>query len=518
MSHLHSKPWSFLLFLSLYLLLLRSAVGAGPISVSPLNSNCSGEAYTNGSAFQTNLNTLFSSLNSKSPTSHFYNDTAGTGSDRVYGLFLCEGDLSPTDCQACIKAATTDVQKACSKRQAIIYYDYCQLRYSDHDFFGIMDPNGFSMSNPYNVSDPQRPLDFVYNLVKEAPYNKTLMFAANASFRYQLFAMAECTMDITSADCAKCLNIIFQDIKSCCSGHQGWRFLSPSCSIRYENTPFLRNSNYTSPELVVSKCSDDEFPSGDGNWKQDLKNLLSSLTSQARASGFYNTSVGVDPDRLYGLALCRADLAPEGKACLSCLNDAAADAVDDCPNNTQAIVWHEKCLLRYSNGNFFGAVSNDIRVLCNQVKISEAEDAPVIQMMTSLVDKAPESQRMFAADMVGNGTAYGLVQCTRDLSRDGCKDCLSEAMGNATTTCKQRKGWRFLSGSCTARYESYAFFDTSILAAEAPAPAPAGKGNADSSPPVKSGGSVCGPNFMMVAMLCLLVINSMDGLGKVVGR
>ena len=279
-----ARVWSFLLFLSLYLLLLRSAVGAGPISVSPLNSNCSGEAYTNGSAFQTNLNTLFSSLNSKSPTSHFYNDTAGTGSDRVYGLFLCEGDLSPTDCQACIKAATTDVQKACSKRQAIIYYDYCQLRYSDHDFFGIMDPNGFSMSNPYNVSDPQRPLDFVYNLVKEAPYNKTLMFAANASFRYQLFAMAECTMDITSADCAKCLNTIFEEIESCCSNYQGWRYLSPSCSIRYEAISFLRNPKFIPSEIVEDFCSDEVLPSDDGNSQQDLNSLLSSLSSQASTS------------------------------------------------------------------------------------------------------------------------------------------------------------------------------------------------------------------------------------------
>ncbi|XP_008782356.2 putative cysteine-rich receptor-like protein kinase 23 [Phoenix dactylifera] len=516
MSRLHSKPLSFLLFASLYLLLLHPALGDDPINLTPVYPNCSGGAYTNGSAFQTNLNTLFSSLNSKSPASNFYNDTAGTGIDRVYGLFLCQGDLSHTDCQACIKAATTDILKACSQRQAVIFYDYCQLRYSDYDFFGIMDPIGIAMRNSNNVSDPERPLNFVSNLVKEAPNNKPLMFAAEASARHHLFGMAECTMDITSADCAKCLNTIFEGIKSCCSGYQGWRFLSPSCSIRYEAISFLRNQNSTSSDLVLSKCSDDELPSGDGSLQQDLDHLLSSLPSQARASGFYNTSVGVDPDRLYGLALCRADLAPGSKACLNCLNDAAADAVDECHDKTQAIVWHEKCLLRYSNRNFFGAVSNDMRVLCNRVEISEANDAAVIQMMTSLFAKAPESLRMFAAGKVtlGNDTGYGLVQCTRDLGSEGCQDCLREAMGNATDACKQRKGWRSLSGSCTVRYESYAFFNTSILAADAPAPAPAGKGHVNSFPPVKSWGSACGPNFMTVGLLCLLAINSMDGLGK----
>ncbi|EHA8591312.1 cysteine-rich receptor-like protein kinase 25 [Cocos nucifera] len=510
MSNLHSKTLSFLLFLSLYLL-PHSALAADPINLIPVHSaDCSSKAYTNGSAFQTNLNTLFSSLNSKSPTSNFYNDTAGTGSDRVYGLFLCQGDLSNTDCQACITAATTNLQKACSQRQAIIYYDYCQLRYSDHDFFGIMDPNGFSTNNPDDVSDPERPLDFVSNLVKKAPYNKVpLMFAANASFQYRLFAMAECTKDITSADCAKCLSTIFEKIKVCCRDYQGWRFLSPSCSIRYEANSFLRNPNFTTSEIVESKCSDDELPSGDGNSQQDLSTLLSSLPSQASANGFYNTTVGVDANWLYGLALCRADLDPESNTCLSCLTEAATVAVDDCPNKTQAIVWREKCLLRYSNRNFFSAVSNDIEVLCNPVPMSEAEDVAVMQMMRSLVDKAPEIPRMFAADMLGNGTAYGLVQCTRDLSIEGCRDCLTEAMGNATERCNQMKGWRFLSGSCTARYESTPFFDPSILAADAPAPA--GKGNVDSLPKVKSWGNVCGPNFTTLALLCLLVIISIGG-------
>lgn len=499
MSGLHSKPLSFLLFLSLYLQLLHSALGVDPISLDPRHSFCSGKALTNGSAFQTNLNTLFSSLNSESPTSNFYNDTAGTGSDRVYGLYLCQGDLSHPDCQKCINAATTDILKACSKRQAIIYYDYCQLRYSDNDFFGIMDAyNDFwRTNNNNNVSVPQRPLDFVSNLIKEAPHNKP-MFAANASVEHSLFAMAECTMDITSADCAKCLNTIFGYIKSCCGGYQGWRLLSPSCSIRYEALSFLQNPKFASTEIVENKCSDDEFPSGDGNPQQLVDTLLAQLQNRARATGFSTSIVGIDSGSLYGLALCRGDLDPESETCLNCLKLAAEDAVYDCPNRTQAIVWKEKCLLRYSNRKFFGEVSNEIKILCGLAQLKN--DAAMIQMMTSLVDEAPESPKMVAAGEVGNGTGYGLVQCTRDLSSESCKDCLTEAMGKATETCNHANddGWRFLSGSCMARYESTAFFDTSILSPDAP--------NADSPSPVKSWGGACGPNLMAVVLLCLLVI------------
>lgn len=508
MSHPRFKPLSFLPFLSFYLLLLHCALGVDPISLSPLQCNCSGGSYAKGSAFETNLNTLFSSLNSKSPASNFYNDTAGTGSDRVYGLFLCQGDLSHTDCQACIKNATADIPTKCSQRQAVIYYDYCHLRYSDRDFFGVMDSDGFSMINSNNVSDPERVLGFVSELVKEAPFQRP-MFAANASLRHHLFAMAECTMDITSDDCAKCLNEIFWQIKSCCSGYKGWRFLSPSCSIRYEAVSFLRNPKFASSEIVETQCSDNKLPSGDVNLQQNLNSLLSSLPNKARASGFYNTTVGGDPDQLYGLALCRSDLPRESEACQNCLEDAAADAADECPNNTQAIIWHEKCFLRYSNRNFFGVVDSDGKILCNPLQNPEAEDAAVIRMMTSLVDRAAEG--LHAADKVtvGNETGYGLMQCTGDLSSEGCKDCLTEAMRNVTRACKQRKGWRVLSGSCTARYEGYAFFNTSILAADA-----SGRGNATSSPTIKDGSSVCRPNFMAMALLFLLLISSMAGLGQ----
>ncbi|KAG6641606.1 hypothetical protein CIPAW_09G086200 [Carya illinoinensis] len=59
-------------------------------------------------------------------------------------------------------------------------------------------------------------------------------------------------------------------------------------------------------------------------------------------------------------------------------------------------------------------------------------------------------------------TIYALVQCTRDLSGDGCNSCLQTAITDVLNCCYFSIGARLLSRSCYLRYELYSFYgDTS---------------------------------------------------------
>lgn len=221
---------------------------ADTLSNTPLRSSCAGNYSTgNNNTFQANLNTLFSSLNARSPISNFYNTTAGDGADRAYGLYMCEGDLSSDDCRSCVEAATAGVLQSCpSNRQGIIWYDYCQMRFSDNDFFGVKDVRGFPMSNPdATVYNPSLPLGVLSRLVEDAPSRRPLKFATNASVTDGVYALAQCTDDLSSGDCRECLETILQNIRDCCSSAQGYRYLAPACWVRYEATPFLGNVNST---------------------------------------------------------------------------------------------------------------------------------------------------------------------------------------------------------------------------------------------------------------------------------
>ncbi|RZC47241.1 hypothetical protein C5167_040183 [Papaver somniferum] len=52
-------------------------------------------------------------------------------------------------------------------------------------------------------------------------------------------------------------------------------------------------------------------------------------------------------------------------------------------------------------------------------------------------------------------TLYTVVQCTRDLSKLACSQCLATAVENFAGFCKDKKGCRAIYSSCFVRYELY---------------------------------------------------------------
>lgn len=433
-----------------------------------IKANCTGESYTPNSPFATNLAALLSSLTNQSSSiySATANITAGSRSNSVYGLFMCQGDLSSSDCQSCIRTAAAAITQSCPAiRQAITWSDNCQLRYSDFSFFGIPDTAGFDMTNPNQKTTSDKPFDLVSDLVKTAPLQRP-MFASNPLISDNIYALAQCTADLSTDGCSKCLTTILADIKACCTEQQGWRYLAYSCWVRYEATPFLKNLN-ASTEIVRKNCSVSTFPSYNlAVMESNLNNLLLNLTFKAQSTGFYNTTIGESPNQLYGLAICRADLIPPSNDCNTCLSDAGRSIAGDCPNSTAGIKWYEKCMVRYSNRNFFGVEDLAGQVLCGVQQVNQTVSDATVKFAAGLLGHAANNPLMAAAGEVPAGnssSSYVLVQCTRDLTSKGCKNCLEKGLNQVATQCKQTNGWRYLSGSCTLRYEASTFFNTLVI-------------------------------------------------------
>uniref|UniRef100_A0A5K0Y479 Gnk2-homologous domain-containing protein n=1 Tax=Nymphaea colorata TaxID=210225 RepID=A0A5K0Y479_9MAGN len=73
-------------------------------------SRCSVTAnYTDGSAFEVNMHSLFSTFTNGSLSIGFSNAIVGEGSDTVYGLVQCRGDLGQDSCKDCIRNSTQQV-------------------------------------------------------------------------------------------------------------------------------------------------------------------------------------------------------------------------------------------------------------------------------------------------------------------------------------------------------------------------------------------------------------------------
>ncbi|KAG6515125.1 hypothetical protein ZIOFF_025510 [Zingiber officinale] len=469
---------------SVLMLFLYVALPAATGQVLPV-SNCS-SGGGGGGGFGESLGALFSSLASLSSASNAANDTAGAGADAAYGLYMCQGDLSGPGCQGCLLTAIAGINQTCAgARRGVIWYDICLLRYSDNNFFGEVESGGINMSNPRQLTSSMEPYHVMSALVEVAASRRPLMFAANASDLYPIFAIAQCTSDLTSAGCRRCLTSILAFMRTCCLGHKGWRYIAPSCWIRYEATPFFDVTVYN--EIIRSRCSADDFPalllaSDEAN----LETLVAQLGSSARSSGFYNATSGDrNSSNLFGLALCREDSAalPSG-ACTSCLYRASTAMAGECPNKTQGIMWYDDCLLRYSNQSIFNVVDGDGQTFCSEQSVSLETDNLTMSGASALVGVAVGRASLFASVVItisNADTSYVSVQCTRDLSRESCRSCLANGMNTIATDCRQRKGWQFLSGSCMIRYEVYPFFNLSTAPPQAAPQLPPSGGGGGSS-------------------------------------
>ncbi|OIW06900.1 hypothetical protein TanjilG_19549 [Lupinus angustifolius] len=227
----------------------------GPTYLYHICSNSTNQTTVQNSAFQLNLHTLFSSLSSNATgNTEFYNTTvtATNSSDKVYGLFMCRGDVS--SCTQCVVDANEKISsdpKCSLSKQAVIWYEECMVRYDNTSFFSTVSIRpGVYLLNTANISNQGSFMELLFDTM-----NKTADEAANSSVlekKYatnqatisgfqNLYCLTQCTPDLSPQDCRSCLGEAIERLPTCCEGKQGGRVLFPSCNIRYELYPFYQS-------------------------------------------------------------------------------------------------------------------------------------------------------------------------------------------------------------------------------------------------------------------------------------
>ncbi|KAH7675709.1 Non-specific serine/threonine protein kinase protein [Dioscorea alata] len=273
------------------------------------------------------------------------------------------------------------------------------------------------------------------------------------------------------------------------------------------------------PNIALSNvpahiCSFDSNYTSNSTFKTNLNLLFTSLISNTPATGFYNDTKGNATEPAYGLALCRGDVSND--VCNNCVNSSVQQIIQLCPQQKSGILWLPECILRYSNQNFFSSVDTLTRLLLYNIgNASEPERFSKLlgKLMDGLAVKASESTRLFAFGSV-NFTIfqeiYGLLMCTRDLSKDNCNLCLRGSisqipnMGNG-----YQLGGVVLAMSCYLKFEVYPFYNLSAEAAETQPPVSSPPGQTESSDTAKIAAAIGTPSiaavlFLSVAFFCLV--------------
>lgn len=238
-------------FLPLALLFFARICASLPICMYKVGN------FTSNSTYKTNLDHVFSSIaTTKDNENGFYNFSYGQSSDSVNAIGFCLGDTEPNVCRSCLNNSIYLITQLCPKqKEAIGWYDDCMLRYSSRPIFGAMEAAPYLTFGKGNGSVPQEDLfrqslkTLLYSLKDNASSGGSLQkYAAGDIFREglgRIYALLQCTPDLSQLQCDECFDLALKIIPPCCS--VAWNYFSPSCNVRYQMSSFFEPSADSSP-------------------------------------------------------------------------------------------------------------------------------------------------------------------------------------------------------------------------------------------------------------------------------
>ncbi|CAK9169900.1 unnamed protein product [Ilex paraguariensis] len=238
--------WTVLLFFLSHILILNYFGGLTIAQPDFGGHNCTGNSTS--SMYEANKNTLLSSLLSNIDKHGFYNSSVGHGSDRVYAIVLCRGDVELDTCRSCISDAISMIEQHCPNfKGAVGWYAACMLRFSNQNIFSTLETRPtVSTWNFATVSDVvgfNRSLRTLVDSLRDkaASGGSPRKFAAgsiSASNNVTIYALLQCTPDLSQQQCINCLDLAAGNLPNCCAINIGGQILSPSCTLHYENYRF----------------------------------------------------------------------------------------------------------------------------------------------------------------------------------------------------------------------------------------------------------------------------------------
>ncbi|XP_038710348.1 putative receptor-like protein kinase At4g00960 [Tripterygium wilfordii] len=218
-------------------------------------------------------------------------------------------------------------------------------------------------------------------------------------------------------------------------------------------------------------CYDTGNFTANSTYANNRYQILSSLAPKVSANGgFFTTSVGQEPNKVYALRLCRGDDTSE--SCFNCVNSTSQQLITECPNQKEALFWggYPPCLVRYANRSFFGQLElSPDAAGYNTGDISSARtefDQKWKALMERMIERASSgSSRIKYATEEVRATVfheiYALMRCTPDLSQSDCKKCLRKNVARFQNCCHGKQGGYVWRPNCILRWDLYPFYNAS---------------------------------------------------------
>ncbi|XP_023547729.1 cysteine-rich repeat secretory protein 15-like [Cucurbita pepo subsp. pepo] len=249
--------------LPLFLLFFSSSLKSWFLYGFPIRAHlfiyagCSNERYQQNSLFESNFNSLLSSMVSSSSQMNYNgyaiaNDSSTQPEGAIFGLYQCRGDMAMADCSKCIQNGVNQVHLACPYSYgASLQLEGCYVRYEHLDFLGKLDTSvRFKKCSSSSSNDVEffRRRDDVLGDMQVGAGNG---FRVSSSGLVQGYA--QCLGDLSSQDCSSCLADAVGKLKSLCGSAAAADVFLGQCYARYWASGFYPNSSVSSSDDQAGK-------------------------------------------------------------------------------------------------------------------------------------------------------------------------------------------------------------------------------------------------------------------------
>ncbi|KAL8494464.1 hypothetical protein ACS0TY_025319 [Phlomoides rotata] len=214
----------------------------------------------------------------------------------------------------------------------------------------------------------------------------------------------------------------------------------------------ISSSDYTN--FIFKGCADQKFQIP---YKQQLKSLLDSLTSQSAAAKFHNATSGDGAAAINGLSQCRGDLSNDD--CNSCVGKASSMAGKLCGEALAARVQLTGCYLMYEISGFRQVSGTEfLYKVCGSTRASGTGFGDRLDTALGEIAKGVGGGGFYAA---GYQSVYVLGQCEGDLGGGDCVSCVKNAIDRAKSECGGSISAQIYLQQC---YISYTYYPNGVPA------------------------------------------------------
>lgn len=197
---------------------------------------CSQVKYTPGSPYESNVNSLLTSLVNSATFTIYNNFTikSPTSQDTLYGLFQCRGDLSNGDCASCVARAVSQLGTLClDSTGGALQLDGCFVKYDNTTFLGVEDKTEvLKKCGPLIAydSDELNRRDAVMDYLGTSD-GSSKPFRIGGSG--DISAVAQCVQDLSASECQDCLSEVVGRLKTYCGAAASGDMYLAKCYVRF---------------------------------------------------------------------------------------------------------------------------------------------------------------------------------------------------------------------------------------------------------------------------------------------